>query len=141
MNTPDGSARIPIGRSRNSAGVKHHDSGFRRFGRPHPSPLLELELDGGAVCLGRAAAEIYYLEAGHVSILTQQMVPRRRGGLTPPGGLRHRQTRFALESGKQEEGELASDSGIFYKFSINIRLLPLAVSAGNIHGKIPDAPA
>jgi hypothetical protein len=31
--------------------------------------------------------------------------------------------------------------GIVYKFSIKIRPTPLAVSAGNIPGRIPDAPA
>jgi hypothetical protein len=46
-----------------------------------------------------------------------------------------------LESGRREEGELATDSGIFYIFSINIRPLPLAVSAGNTPGRTPDAPA
>ena len=71
MNSSDGGARILIGRSRNRAGVQHHDSSFRRLGRPHPAPLLELALDSGAVCLSSPATEIYHLEAGHVSILTQ----------------------------------------------------------------------
>jgi hypothetical protein len=59
----------------------------------------------------------------------------------PPHGPRHQQTRFNLESGRREEEERAADSGIVYKFSINIKPSPPAACAGNIPGRIPDAPA
>jgi hypothetical protein len=54
---------------------------------------------------------------------------------TPPAD------RIRLESGRREEEDLAADSGIVYKSSIKITPLPLAASAGNIPGRIPDAPA
>ena len=56
-------------------------------------------------------------------------------GRTPPAD------KIRLESGRREEEELAADSGIVYKFSIKIRPWPLAASAGNIPGRIPDVPA
>ena len=83
----------------------------------------KLAFDGRTVRLGGPAAEIFHVESCHVSILTQlapgstarQRKLRRSHNLRasrgnwPTAGAG--QTRFALESGRREEGELAADSG------------------------------
>jgi hypothetical protein len=62
-------ARILIGGSGYGAGVEDNDSGCVRSRGPVKSQLTELTLYGGAVRLGGAAAEIFYVESGHEAIL------------------------------------------------------------------------
>ncbi len=58
-----------------------------------------------------------------------------------PRELRHWQTRFGWNREGGRKKSKPPTLGIVYKFSIKIRPMPLAVSAGNIPGRIPDAPA
>ena len=58
-----------------------------------------------------------------------------------PHELRHRQTRFVWNREGGRKTDKPPTLGIVYKFSIDIRPMPLGVSAGNIPGRIPDAPA
>jgi hypothetical protein len=64
----------------------------------------------------------------------------RRKNLRPPPRTLIQRRQDSIGIGKAE-GRRAADSGIVYKFSLfKLRLRPLAVSAGNIPGRIPDAP-
>ena len=146
MNAADGGAGVLVGRGSHGAGVENHESGLRRLGGAFQAALPQLALDGRAVRLGGPAAEICHVESRHVSILTQPDAGRfdslgaRQESVsaarTPPPA-----DEIRLGIGKREEGELAADSGIVYKFWFKIKPRPLAVSAGNIPGRTPDAPA
>src|SRR6266852_3967845 len=68
-DTADGGTGVLFGGSCDGAGVQHHElSGSGAAGSIQP-PVAELLFDGGAVCLGGAAAEIFDVKAGHRTIL------------------------------------------------------------------------
>ena len=66
---PDGGPRILFGGSGNRAGVQDYVAGGVPVGRSVQPQLAKLVLDSGAVGLGSAAAEIFYVKAGHRTIL------------------------------------------------------------------------
>lgn len=76
----NGRAGVLIGGCRDSAGVEHDDIGIPRPIGACQSPLVELLLDGGAIRLGSAAAEILYEESRHRFMLancgTANRLPR-----------------------------------------------------------------
>ena len=71
MDPANGRAGVLIGRCGDRTGVEHNNIGIRRRSGAEPSPLMKLPPDGGAVRLGRAAAEILYEEACHRFMLAQ----------------------------------------------------------------------
>jgi hypothetical protein len=64
-NAADGGSGVAIGGSGDRAGVQHDDFGFGCMISAQQSALTELALDRGAVRLGGAATEVFYIKAGH----------------------------------------------------------------------------
>jgi len=69
VNATDRSPGVLVGGGGYGACVKYHDAGGIRLGGAIQSALLKLALYGGAVRLGRAAAEIFDVKSCHVCIL------------------------------------------------------------------------
>ena len=69
MNAADGGAGVLIGGGGYGAGVEDNDSGLGRLVCALQPSLLKLTLDGGAVRLGGAASEVFYVESRQASIL------------------------------------------------------------------------
>lgn len=65
MEFADGVAGLGVGGGRYGAGVQNNDRGGGGMGSGGIATIEELALDGGAVGLGRAAAELLDVEGGH----------------------------------------------------------------------------
>jgi hypothetical protein len=65
MNAADSGTSVLVSSGGYGAGVEDNDSGLGGFAGSFQASLLKLTLDGGAVRLGCAAAEIYYAESCH----------------------------------------------------------------------------
>ena len=61
----NGIAGLGVGCSGDGAGVDDDDVGVGGFGRRSESAIYQLALEGGAVGLGGAAAELFDVEGGH----------------------------------------------------------------------------
>ena len=66
---PDGCPCILFGGGRNRTGVQNYIPGGIPVGRSVQPQFAKLVLDSGTVSLGSAAAEIFYVKAGHRTIL------------------------------------------------------------------------
>ena len=77
----NGSPGVLFGASRNCAGIKDYVISSSRGSGPVQPPVSELLLDGSSVGLGGAAAEIFYVKAGHAPILAyiQLSLPETTG--------------------------------------------------------------
>jgi hypothetical protein len=70
VDAADGGARVLISGRSHAARINYHYFGLSRgLGWLKPA-VAELAFDSRAVGLGGAAAEVLYIETGHVSILT-----------------------------------------------------------------------
>jgi hypothetical protein len=65
MNAADSGTSVPVSSGGYGAGVEDNDSGLGGLAGSFQASLLKLTLDGSAVRLGSAAAEIYYVESCH----------------------------------------------------------------------------
>ena len=78
---PDHGAGVLFRRSSNRAGVQNHVAGGVPVGRSIQPQSPKLLLDGGPIGLGCAAAEIFYVKAGHRTILAyvvyRSLMPER----------------------------------------------------------------
>ncbi len=68
-DAPNGRPRVRLGGSSHRASVQNHNAGVTSRCGPDKPALTELLLDGSTVGLGSAAAEIFYVKAGHGTIL------------------------------------------------------------------------
>src|SRR5437870_3838381 len=68
-NAPDCRPCVRLGGSSHRASIQNHNAGVASRCGPDESVLAELPLDGSTVGLGGAAAEIFYVKAGHGTIL------------------------------------------------------------------------
>ena len=66
VNLADGIAGLRVGGGRDGTGVKNDDVGRRAIGRDGAAVVAQLALDGGAIGLCGAAAELFDVEGGHV---------------------------------------------------------------------------
>ncbi len=71
-HSPDGSTCVLIGRGRDRAGVQNDDRRVLRILRASQAALFELALQCGAIGLRRSATEVFYVIAGHMSMLSQR---------------------------------------------------------------------
>lgn len=70
LHSADGRPRVLVRRRRNRARVQHDDRRLLRGPSPLQPAFLELAFEGRAVSLCSAAAEVLYVVAGHVPMLT-----------------------------------------------------------------------
>src|ERR1700747_1313415 len=63
LDAANGRPRVRLGGSGHRAGVQNHNAGLTSGCGPNEPLLAELLLDGGAVGLGGAASEIFYVKA------------------------------------------------------------------------------
>ena len=69
VDATDAGADILVGRSGDRAGVENNDRSVMRDGGAVEAAVKQFALDGGAVGLGGAAAEVFNEEAGHGAII------------------------------------------------------------------------
>lgn len=69
MNTADGGAGVGVGRGRHGTRVQYHDLGVSRPRGARKSVLQKLLLNGGAVRLRGATAEIFQKIRAHNGVL------------------------------------------------------------------------
>ena len=153
MDTANSRPHVLVCGGGHGAGIKDDDSCLRRPTSPVQSQFLELPFDRGPVGLRSPAAEVLHVEAFHV------LNSNRESGLY----LWEDQSRKQLVSGKPSSGTSFAEqthpgtdrrednlprrllvmrrSQASRPNLAGIKLWPLAVSAGNIPGRKPDAPA
>ena len=68
-NASNGRPGILVGSRGDGTGIQNYDLGFERPGSADRAVVAKLPLDRGAVCLGGTASEVFYVKAGHGSIL------------------------------------------------------------------------
>ena len=77
MNAADGGAGVLIGGRGHGAGVENDDLGFVGGPGAQQSALEQSPLNGGAVCLGRSAAEVLHVIGRHKLIIPSAMMRLR----------------------------------------------------------------
>ncbi len=66
VNLADGVASLSVGGGGDGAGIENDDVGRRAIGRDGAALVAQLALDGGAIGLCGAAAELFDVKGGHV---------------------------------------------------------------------------
>jgi len=79
LNAADGGAGILISGRGHCAGIEYDDRGLARGGGARKAEFLELTFERGAVGLGGAATEVFYVISGHISMLAHRVarIPTR----------------------------------------------------------------
>ena len=85
VNLTDGVASLSVGGGRDRAGVENNDVGRRAIGRDGAALIAQLALNGGAIGLRGAAAELFNVEGGHILWRLEGIFKHRYQGIGNDG--------------------------------------------------------
>ena len=85
VNLADGIAGLSVGGGRDGAGIEDDDVGRRAIGRDGAALIAQLALNGGAIGLRGAAAELFNVEGGHILWRLEGIFKHRYQGIGNDG--------------------------------------------------------